>query len=94
VAVTESRAAFFRAGETILRSGIYRVYHADHRLNHELTLLVGEVFPRCEKCGDAVQFELVTAASLDTGIAFRVKLYQVPHPVEEDEQADARGACG
>ena len=73
--------AFFRAGEPIPKSGIYRVLHAGHRVSHEITLLRGELFPRCEQCGDAVHFELVRAAhSMESGAGFRVRLYAVPHP--------------
>jgi hypothetical protein len=30
---------FFRPGEPIVETGIYRVYHGDHRLTHEVALL-------------------------------------------------------
>ena len=74
-------APFFRAGEPIPKSGIYRVFHVGHRVSHEVTLLRGELFPRCEECGNAAHFELVRAAnSLESGAGFRVRLYAVPHP--------------
>ena len=79
--MNEPQVPFFRAGEAIPKSGIYRVFHLDHRMSHEVTLLRGEVFPRCEQCGDATHFELVRAASsLDSSNGFGVRLYVVPHP--------------
>jgi hypothetical protein len=57
----------FRTGDTIPRSGIYRVSHFQHRLPHEVTLLRGEIFPRCSKCHDEVKFRVVrlVAAGLE-----------------------------
>src|SRR5205814_6491007 len=72
---------FFRVGESVPASGIYRVFHPDHRLSHEVTLLKGDAFPVCEECGHDVHFELLHAApSLDETRNFRIHLYQVPHP--------------
>ena len=71
----------FHAGDTIPVSGIYRAIHGRHRLAHDVTLLAGEDFPRCSKCGDLVGFELIaeaTAAIDDRD--FRVRLYEIPHP--------------
>ena len=71
----------FHVRETIPVSGIYRAIHGDHRVAHEVTLLAGEDFPRCSKCGDLVGFELMaeaTAAMDDHD--FRVRLYEIPHP--------------
>jgi hypothetical protein len=71
----------FHVGDLIESSGIYRAIHGDHRLAHEVTLLSGQVFPRCRKCGSLVHFELVNKAPAgikDAG--FRVHLYEIPHP--------------
>lgn len=77
----------FRTGEAIPESGIYRVIHKAHRVPHEVTLLSGHNFPRCSKCKDAVQFELIQAATeLLHEYAFRVQLYELP--VEECENPD------
>ena len=82
----ERQEDLFRAGDAIPKSGIYRVYHVNHRVSHEVTLLRGEVFPRCEQCGDATHFELVRAASsLDSSNGFGVRLYVVPHPESKGE---------
>jgi hypothetical protein len=80
----------FRVGERVRSSGIYRAIHGDHRVAHEVTLLSGDVFPRCKKCGCEVLFELV-AAGLDTlhDATFRVRLYEIPHPEPEGSQQNA-----
>ena len=69
---------YYRTGLTISQSGIYKVTHSRHRLPHEVTLLAGELFPRCSSCGDKVQFELITAANDLEKSKFRVVLYELP----------------
>ncbi len=72
---------FFRVGEPILESGLYRVFHKGHRVSHEVTLVRGGPFPHCVICGDDVHFELIHAAPhIDSELAFRVRLYELPHP--------------
>ena len=70
----------FKTGAVIPNSGIYRVTHSSHRLPHEVTLLKGEAFPKCQKCADTVIFKLVRA--LDdkavTKFSWRVTLYELP----------------
>lgn len=82
----------FRTGERIPYSGIYKVFHALHRLPHEVTLLDGEIFPRCLKCDSSVEFQLIQQAPniLDKG-AFRVVLFGLPDTEElaQDEVATA-----
>jgi len=69
----------FKTGQQIPDSGVYKVSHQQHRLPHEVTLLKGETFPRCVKCGDRVEFELVHAAPYQRdGTAFQVQLYALP----------------
>ncbi len=78
---------YFRPGEAIPVTGIYRVFHAQHRVSHEVTLLAGEVFPRCAKCDSDVHFELITQASqAKTDSDFRIRLFEVPHPREEEKE--------
>jgi len=48
----------FKPGGSVPRSGVYRVYHDSHRLMHEATLLIGELFPSCRQCNNNVRFEL------------------------------------
>lgn len=77
----------FRCGEKIPESGIYRVVHNKHRLAHEVTLLGGQLFPKCARCEDLVYFELVRGvpdAALD---GFKVALYALP--VADDEESPA-----
>ena len=75
----------FRCGDKILESGIYRVYHRNHRLAHEVTLLRDQLFPKCIKCEDSVYFELVRSAPDITLGPFKVALYALP---ERDEEED------
>lgn len=79
---------YFRAGEEILQTGIYRIFHIDHRVSHEAVLCSGQQFPRCNHCGDDVHFELLRAApQFDEDENFRtLRLYEIPHPSDEDEQ--------
>ena len=75
----------FSTGQTVPHSGIYRVTHAGHRLPHEVTLVAGEVFPRCSKCQDAVQFESIRRATLaQADRSFRIVVYELPVIEEED----------
>lgn len=77
----------FRCGEKISESGIYRVVHGEHRLPHEVTLLSGQLFPKCMKCEDLVYFELVRGVP-DTALdGFKVALYALP--AEDDEASSA-----
>lgn len=73
----------------MLRTGIYRVTHAFHRLPHEVTLLAGQTFPRCSKCKDAVQFKPVRpAARIDEDPSFKIVVYELP-VIEENEAPEA-----
>ena len=88
VSKNEQHSPYYRAAETVPTDGVYRVFHSDHRLSHEVTLLAGETFPRCNKCGFAAHFELVHAAPHamnDTG-DFRIRLYEIEHPEENGDQ--------
>ena len=76
----------FTTGQTVPHSGIYRVIHADHRLPHEVTLVAGEFFPRCSKCKDAVQFEVIRQATLAlSDKSFKIVVYELPVVEEEDD---------
>ena len=71
----------FKTGGAIPQNGIYQVYHRAHRLPHEVTLLKGEKFPKCQKCSDAVRFKLVRALNYQTAVkdtSWRVTLYELP----------------
>lgn len=47
------------SGERILRSGLYRVIHEAHPLPSSVTLVAGQIFPRCAECSAPVRFTLV-----------------------------------
>ena len=70
---------YYRTGLPIPQSGIYKVTHSRHRLPHEVTLLAGELFPRCSSCGDNVQFQLTNAAGDVEKSKFRVVVYELPN---------------
>ena len=82
-----------RTGLKIRQTGIYTVFHAEHRLPHEVTLLKGETFPRCSQCGTSVEFELLKAAPEISGSGgFRVVLYELPAVEEPEEKSNAESA--
>lgn len=74
-----------KTGEVIPASGIYRVHHDAHRLPHEVTLIEGYKFPRCQKCADDVQFEPVAlAGSWKSGPSRTIILHELPEvPAEK-----------
>lgn len=76
---------YFRVGETIPVSGIYRAFHVGHRVSHDLTLLADNTFPRCNKCGEEVHFELLAEAThVEQDPNFRaLRLFEIPHPEME-----------
>jgi hypothetical protein len=45
-------------GETVALSGVYRVVHAQHRADHEVLAVNGDVLPGCRICGGEVRFYL------------------------------------
>jgi hypothetical protein len=61
-ATPEPKSVTRRPGERAQSSGVYRAIHLRHRMPHEITVLEGETFPPCKRCGDNVRFELVCAA--------------------------------
>ena len=52
----------FHPGDRAQTTGIYRATHLRHRMPHEITVLEGETFPPCKRCGENVRFELLHAA--------------------------------
>ena len=85
----DDAAPFSRVGEPILRSGIYQVFHAGHRMAHNVVLIAGEAFPRCVRCGNDVRFRLKEATSdLKSDPDFRVRLYEIPHPAPPDDEEE------
>lgn len=71
--------ALQKTGSVVPDSGIYAVRHKAHLLPSEVTLMQGEIFPRCEACEEEVQFRLVRKlVERDPVFRFRVQLYQLP----------------
>jgi hypothetical protein len=83
-----SRAQTYETGDIAPETGIYLVVHSAHRLSHEAVVIKGQRFPRCQKCGDAVLFELLHAApdlySHTTKIVYEL-------PAAEDDGESATG---
>jgi hypothetical protein len=54
---------YCKPGEKVLRSGIYRVTHGPEcGAEHEVTCVLGKFFPRCNTCGEELNFSLVRYA--------------------------------
>jgi len=66
--------ATFKPGEMAPCSGIYHVRHAQHRLDHCVTILEGERFPVCRKCGEYVRFRLQGSISGKTAVYGRFRV--------------------
>lgn len=91
---TPAPSPFFHAGQSIPETGLYRVFHAEHRLSHEVILLQGEIFPRCSVCGNDVHFEQRQATpeiAKDPDFRSR-RLFEIPHPEPEPPQSDVEVA--
>ena len=51
------------SGSRVPESGIYEViHHGQHRQAHEAVLIGGNLFPRCEGCGEVLRFRLLRTA--------------------------------
>lgn len=48
----------FHAGQNVPQTSLYRVFHYQHRMPHEVLMRQGESFPACNKCGERVSFRL------------------------------------
>lgn len=89
-ALLDQARKFYCSGDTAPHTGIYRVFHGEHRLSHEVTILQGNLFPACSKCANQVHFELVRSVPLaETDGEFRVVLNSLP-VFEEDDQKKRR----
>lgn len=52
----------FHAGQKVPQTGLYRVFHYQHRMPHDVVMKQGELFPACNKCGEHVLFRLSNPA--------------------------------
>jgi hypothetical protein len=80
-----------QTGRPVPESGFYRVFHSQHRLPKEVTLMFGQTFPRCSKCDEPVRFELirpVRLSGLNAG-GFNVALYELPEVGEGPVSGDS-----
>ncbi len=85
--VTGPISELYETGTVIPVTGIYRVVHSAHRLPHEALIIQGQRFPKCQKCGDVVFFELIhPAADLFSHITYSI--CEIP-VIEEDEDTAA-----
>jgi hypothetical protein len=70
----------WKTGTFVPRTGMYAVLHPEHRLPAEVTLVQGELFPRCQACETPVAFAL--RRRLDNRLSSmahsRIHLYQLP----------------
>lgn len=52
----------YKPGDKVARSGVYTVLHDNHGMSYKATLLRGETFPSCKKCGMKVRFAIFHTA--------------------------------
>ena len=79
----------FKPGEVARCSGIYQVRHAQHRLDHCVTILEGEQFPVCRKCGEGVRFRLQEANSAMTAVHGRFRVILEEYSVWRGKSGNA-----
>lgn len=69
----------WKSGALVPQSGVYQVFHAEHLLASEVTLLRAQSFPRCEACTIPVTFRLQRPLDEHASLSrFAVELYQLP----------------
>lgn len=56
----------FDTGQSVSRSGHYRVTHAAHSLRHDIAMLKGNTFPACARCALPVYFQLTQALKVNS----------------------------
>ncbi|HLK52573.1 MAG TPA: hypothetical protein VKU42_03910 [Candidatus Angelobacter sp.] len=59
----DTSATELQPGKICTQSGVYRVIHLAHRAPHTVVIRKGDLFPRCNGCGEDVRFRLVTPTS-------------------------------
>ena len=82
------RGQTHETGAVVPETGIYRVVHSSHRLPHEVVILKGQRFPKCQRCSDRVYFELVHPAP-DLFRHTTFILYELPVIDESSEASTA-----
>ena len=66
-----ARGETYRPGDIVPTTGIYKIYHRQHRLMHEAALIEETAFPRCRKCKGAVRFVLARSVETKLVLPFR-----------------------
>ncbi len=56
-------ATELQPGKICTESGVYRVVHLAHRATHTVVIRKGDLFPRCNGCGEDVRFWLIKPTS-------------------------------
>jgi hypothetical protein len=54
-----SLGPILQPGDVCAKGGTYEVTHQAHRASHTVVIRKGELFPRCNGCGEAVRFQLI-----------------------------------
>ena len=55
----------FKTNDEIPRSGVYRVFHAQHPMR-EICLLKDKTFPACPQCSSPIRFALISAIPIES----------------------------
>jgi len=94
VEMVKKKPTYFYVDDPMPESGLYRVFHADHRVSHKAILPKGQKFPRCGVCKEEVHFELILAVpQLESDPNFRsFRVYEIPHKSDEEENSQASAA--
>jgi hypothetical protein len=72
---SEMKTARFKPGDIVPESGVYRAEHRRHRLMHTATLAAASRFPRCQQCGEAVDYGLVRRVARGSVLPLRSGLF-------------------
>jgi hypothetical protein len=89
--LVKREAAIFRTDDLVPASGIYSVFHAQHRLVKKVGLFKSELFPKCSRCSSPVLFALIRSLpALDyvNDLAVRIPLLELV-PLEEEPSVAA-----
>jgi hypothetical protein len=63
---THNRKNTYDTGQSVSRSGRYKVFHKAHALRTDITLLRGNYFPACARCTLPVHFRLTEALAVES----------------------------
>jgi hypothetical protein len=68
----------YKSSDKVPVGGIYKVSHAEHRVPHEVTLLAGQIFPPCARCGNQVTFQVIRRVKALKQRRERIVLHALP----------------